>query len=94
MTSLTRHETDFIGSTRLLMICGLVFHHLFEIPGSTHSPRLSVEGVEHFVPEFINAFFHMAFMTAVPLLSVISGFLFFNRSRLDYRTLFVRRLCS
>ena len=94
MTSLTRHETDFIGSTRLLMICGLVFHHLFEIPGSTHSPRLSVEGVEYFAPEFINAFFHMAFMTAVPLLSVISGFLFFNRSQLDYRTLFARRFHS
>lgn len=94
MTPLTRNETDFIAATRLLMICGLVFHHLFEIPGSSHSPRLSVEGVEHFVPEFINAFFHMAFMTAVPLLSVISGFLFFNRSRLDYTALFSRRFYS
>lgn len=94
MTTLTRHEADFIAVTRLLMICGLVFHHLFEIPGSTHSPRLSVDGVEHFVPGFINAFFHMASMTAVPLLSVISGFLFFNRSRLDYANLFARRFNS
>jgi succinoglycan biosynthesis protein ExoH len=94
MTPLTRHEADFIAVTRLLMICGLVFHHLFEIPGSTHSPRLSVEGVEHVVPGFINAFFHMATMTAVPLLSVISGFLFFNRAGLDYPNLYARRFHS
>lgn len=94
MTTLTRHDADFIAATRLLMICGLVFHHLFEIPGSTHSPRLSVDGVEHFVPGFINAFFHMATMTAVPLLSVISGFLFFNRARIDYMNLAVRRFHS
>lgn len=94
MTTLSRNEADFISVTRLLMICGLVFHHLFEIPGSTHSPRLSIDGVEHFVPEFINAFFHMAFMTAVPLLSVISGFLFFHRPHIDYRDLYVRRFHS
>jgi len=94
MTPLTRTEADFISVTRLLMISGLVFHHLFEIPGSTHSPRLSVENVEHFVPEFVNAFFHMAFMTAVPLLSVISGFLFFHRPQIDYVKLLSRRFYS
>jgi succinoglycan biosynthesis protein ExoH len=78
------HESRFISAARLLMICGLVWHHLFEIPGSMHSPRAIMQGVEHPVPETINAFFHMAMMTAVPMLSVISGFLFFRRSELRY----------
>ena len=47
-----------------------------------------------FLPEFVNSFFHMAFMTAVPLLSVISGYLFFRRSTLDFKDLLYRRLVS
>jgi hypothetical protein len=78
------HESRFISTARLLMICGLVWHHLFEIPGSTHSPRAIMQGVAHPVPEVLNAFFHMAMMTAVPMLSVISGFLFFRRTELNY----------
>lgn len=78
------HESRFISAARLLMICGLVWHHLFEIPGSTHSPRAILQGVTHFVPELINSFVHMAMMTAVPMLSVISGFLFFRRSEINY----------
>jgi surface polysaccharide O-acyltransferase-like enzyme len=53
-----------------------------------------MEGATVFVPEFINAFFHMALMAAVPTLSVISGFLFFNRSQLHFKTLLVRRFHS
>jgi hypothetical protein len=88
------HEREFISAARLLMICGLVFHHLFEIPGSTHSPRLNMAGTVHFVPELVNTFVHLAFMTAVPVLSIISGFLFFCRPVLDYRALFGSRLRS
>ena len=73
------------------MICGLVYHHLFEIPGSNHSPRLSMEASTAFVPEFINGFFHLAFMAAVPTLSVISGYLFFNRQTLNFRKQLVGR---
>ena len=73
------HESRFISAARPLMIFGLVWHHLFEIPGSTHSPRVSLQGVTHFVPEMLNTYVHMAMMTAVPVLSVISGFLFFRR---------------
>lgn len=90
----TRQESDFIAASRLLMICGLVYHHLFEIPGSDHSPRLSMEQAEVFVPEFINGFFHMAMMAAVPTLSVISGFLFFNRREIDFRKLLKGRFHS
>lgn len=86
------HESRFIDAARMLMICGLVWHHLFEIPGSTHSPRLSLQGVEHVVPELVNSFVHMAMMAAVPMLSVISGFLFFRRAELDYPRLFRSRL--
>ena len=89
-----RHEQDFIAVARLLMICGLVWHHLFELPGSTHSPRTSMAGVDHFYPEFINSMSHMALMTAVPLLSVISGYLFFCRPTLDFSDLLLRRFHS
>lgn len=86
------HESRFITASRLLMICGLVWHHMFELPGSTHSPRLSLQNVTHFVPELVNSFVHMAMMTAVPILSIVSGFLFFRRAELDYRRLLSTRL--
>jgi len=87
-------EQDFIATARLAMILGLVYHHLFEIPGSGHSPRLALAGVEHFVPEFLNSFTHMTFMAAVPLLSTISGYLFFHRPVIDYGVLLRKRLHS
>lgn len=94
MSLSSNQESEFIASSRLLMVCGLVFHHLFEIPGSSHSPRLNMENTTPFIPEFINSFFHMAFMTAVPLLSVISGYLFFHRPTINFRTLLSSRLFS
>lgn len=92
VTAPDSHESRFITASRLLMICGLVWHHLFEIPGSAHSPRLSMQNVTHFVPELLNSFVHMAMMTAVPVLSIVSGFLFFRRSELDYGHLLSSRL--
>ena len=80
----TRVESEFISVTRFLMIVGLTFHHMFGIPGSDFFPRDSIQSYTHFVPDLINGFFHMAFMAAVPALSVISGFLFFRRSHLDF----------
>jgi surface polysaccharide O-acyltransferase-like enzyme len=85
------HESRFISVSRLLMICGLVWHHLFELPGSAHSPRTPLQDATPFLPEFLNSFFHMAMMTAVPVLSVISGFLFFRRAELDYARVLTSR---
>jgi len=87
-------EQIFIATARLVMILGLVYHHLFEIPGSSHSPRLNMAGVDHFVPEFLNSFTHMGFMAAVPLLSIISGYLFFHRPVINFRVLLVKRFHS
>lgn len=80
----TRVESEFISMTRFLMIVGLTFHHMFSIPGSAFFPRDPIQNYTHFVPDLINGFFHMAFMAAVPALSVISGFLFFRRSHVDF----------
>lgn len=85
-------ESRFISAARFLMISGLVYHHLFEIPGSSLSPRLDLAASTHFLPEAINAFFHMAFMASVPLLSVISGYLFFRKPDLDFRRQLGRRV--
>lgn len=94
MLSSSHHESEFIASSRILMICVLVYHHLFEIPGSTHSPRLSMADTSPFLPEFINSFIHMAAMTAVPLLSVVSGYLFFHRDSIHIKDLLQRRVFS
>lgn len=89
-----REQSHFISAARFLMICGLTYHHLFEIPGSINSPRLNLAGHVHFLPEFINAFFHMAFMAAVPVLSVLSGYLFFRGGEVDFRAKLKRRFFS
>lgn len=87
-------QSRFISAARFLMICGLVYHHLFEIPGSRNSPRMNLENAGHFIPEFINSFFHMAFMAAVPLLSVITGFLFFRKGSVDFPLQLKKRFFS
>src|SRR5690606_17271902 len=88
----TREQSRFISAARFLMICGLAYHHLFEIPGSANSPRFNLANNVHFIPEFINAFFHMAFMAAVPVLSVITGYLFFRGGgRVDFRAKLQKR---
>ena len=88
----TRVESEFISMTRFLMIVGLTFHHMFSIPGSAFFPRDSIQNYTHFVPDLINGFSHMAFMAAVPALSVISGFLFFRRPHLDFVRMLKGRL--
>ena len=90
----TRMESEFISMTRILMIVGLTFHHMFSIPGSAFFPRAPIQNYTHFVPDLINGFFHMAFMAAVPALSVISGFLFFRRARLDFVSLLKARFLT
>jgi fucose 4-O-acetylase-like acetyltransferase len=77
-------QSQFIDATRLFMICGLVFHHLFTLPGGVSHPRSGMSDFSFLVPEAINSWVHMAFMASVPLLSIISGYLFFRGGRFDY----------
>ena len=87
-------ESEFISAARLLMIAGLTFHHMFEIPNSRFYPRDSLAEFSYFVPDLLNGFVHMAFMAAVPILSVISGFLLLRRPELDFARLLRKRFFS
>ena len=87
-------ESEFISAVRFLMIAGLTVHHLFDIPGSAFYPREPLAQYTHLLPDLINGFVHMTFVSAVPLLSVISGFLFFRRAKIDFVALLKKRFFS
>lgn len=82
--NITQSLSEIIAASRFLMIYGLVVHHIFTIPNTLSFPRQGMSEYSYFLPEAIGAFFHMAFMTAVPMLSVISGYLFFSAGNFNY----------
>jgi succinoglycan biosynthesis protein ExoH len=90
----TREESQLISVTRAVMIAGLTYHHLFAIPGSAYYPRQPLEHYSHWAPDLVNGFVHLSFMAAVPALSVISGYLLFRRSELDFAWLLRKRFYS
>ncbi len=87
-----RIESEFIAVARITMIFGLVIHHMGSIPGSIYWPRDPLKEYSYLVPDFINGLVHMAFMTAVPVLSIVSGFLFFFRSNINFHDQLKKRL--
>jgi succinoglycan biosynthesis protein ExoH len=66
-----------IGFARITLIVGLVFLHYGKYPNSTLSPFRGMDVTTHQVATFINSFILFFFFAVVPLLSVISGWLFF-----------------
>ncbi len=79
-----------IDLLRFLLIVGLVFLHYGRFPGSDISPFEGFHWTAHPVATFVNSFFLFTFFTAVPLLSAISGWLFFKGT--DFSIAFYRRL--
>ncbi|MBK1656921.1 acyltransferase family protein [Paracraurococcus ruber] len=69
-----------IEVARVLLVIGLVFLHYFAYPNSRTSPFLGYDPVHHPFATFVNSFVLLFFFSAVPLLSAISGWLFFNLS--------------
>ncbi|MGH1471646.1 MAG: acyltransferase family protein [Cellvibrionaceae bacterium] len=74
-------DSHFIDLTRFSMIVALVIHHIFQIPSSGFYPRESLFLDTTTAANLLNAFFHWASMSAVPVLSILSGFLFFSNSK-------------
>lgn len=66
-----------IGFARITLIVGLVFLHYGAFPNSTLSPFRGLDITDHRLATFINSFILFFFFAVVPLLSVISGWLFF-----------------
>lgn len=70
-----RERIDFL---RFSLIVGLVFLHYGSFPGSDYDPFGGFRWAEHSFPTFVSSYFVFFFYSAVPLLSAISGYLFFK----------------
>jgi len=73
-----RDLSHAIGLARITLIVGLVFLHYLEYPNSPVSPFHGMDVVHHPLATFVNSFILFFFFSAVPLLSLISGWLFFS----------------
>lgn len=67
-----------IEVARVLLVIGLVFLHYFAYPNSRTSPFAGLDPEHHPFATFVNSFILLFFFSAVPLLSTISGWLFFG----------------
>ena len=69
---------DGIEFARLVLVVGLVFLHYFNFPGDARPPLQGIDPAGPRLASFVNAFLGFFFFSAVPLLSTISGWLFFG----------------
>lgn len=67
-----------IGLSRILLIIGLVFLHYGNFPNSKATPFEGIDVNEHSFVTWLNSTILFFFFSAVPLLSMISGWLFFS----------------
>ena len=69
-----------ISFARITLIVGLVFLHYQSFPNSRVSPFRGLDIQHHQVATFINSFVLFFFFSVVPLLSMVSGWLYFSFS--------------
>jgi succinoglycan biosynthesis protein ExoH len=67
-----------ISFARISLVVGLVFLHYGSYPNSRISPFRGIDVHEHQLATGINSFVLFSFFSVVPLLSMISGWLFFS----------------
>ena len=67
-----------ISFARITLIVGLVFLHYQAYPNSKLSPFVGLDVTQHQFATFINSFVLFFFFSVVPLLSMVSGWLFFS----------------
>lgn len=72
------HLSRTIDLSRIALIVGLVFLHYGKYPNLKVSPFDGVSVGEHELATFVSSFLLFFFFSAVPLLSLISGWLFFS----------------
>ncbi len=81
-----------IEVARVALVIGLVFLHYFSFPNVSTSPFTGMDPHHHPVATFVNSFVLFFFFSAVPLLSAISGWLFFGFGGGDARAAMARRV--
>jgi hypothetical protein len=72
------HLSRTIEVARICLIVGIVFLHYGMYPNFRSNPFGGMSVTEHEVATFVNSFLLFFFFSVVPLLSVISGWLFFS----------------
>jgi hypothetical protein len=80
-----------IEIARVVLVIGLVFLHYISYPNSRSSPFDGLDPAQHQLATFVNSFVLFFFYSAVPLLSAISGWLFFGFAS-DPTTAIARRI--
>ena len=81
-----------IGLSRILLIIGLVFLHYGVFPNSLMSPFQGIDIHEHNFATWMNSAILFFFFSVVPLLSMISGWLFFSFPLEDARAALQKRI--
>jgi succinoglycan biosynthesis protein ExoH len=75
-----KHLSQTISFARITLIVGLVFLHYESFPNSRVSPFRGFDPTQHQFATYVNSFVLFFFFSVVPLLSMISGWLFFSFS--------------
>lgn len=73
-----RELSQTINFARITLIVGLVFLHYGSYPNSQSSPFRGLDIHHHQVATYVNSFVLFFFFSVVPLLSMVSGWLFFS----------------
>ena len=90
-----RELSQTINFARITLIVGLVFLHYGSYPNSQSSPFRGLDIHQHQVATYVNSFVLFFFFSVVPLLSMVSGWLFFSFAsdpRADTRDALLRRM--
>ncbi len=74
----TVEVSHLINFSRISLIVGLVFLHYGRYPNAPISPFSGIDSSGHQLATFVNSFVLFFFFSAVPLLSMVSGWLFFS----------------
>lgn len=73
---MNKELSELIRSMRLIMVIGLVFVHFGNFPNDNLNPFTGVVDAEFFYASSLNSFFTYFFLCSVPVLSMISGYLY------------------
>jgi succinoglycan biosynthesis protein ExoH len=91
--ALSRHEiSQTISFARIVLIIGLVFLHYDQYPDVGANPFSGMDASGHQVATFVNSFTLFFFFSVVPLLSMVSGWLFFSFDAVNATTSLRQRI--
>jgi hypothetical protein len=77
--ALSKQEiSQTISFARIVLIIGLVFLHYQQFPDVEADPFVGMDASRHQLATFVNSFMLFFFFSVVPLLSMVSGWLFFS----------------